>query len=199
MSSEKEWRREDEEVEIVGEYDPEVEELVREAKSSQSYFNNPEESSETHTEQILRMERDPVMSHVTSADPEKFDRFQVDDEEFERRARCVERSLDELGVEYMHLEIGEPTYERLVEDGEIDDDEVSVFYISGAEAGNILGDMDRPDTEGIETDVIIGYGESGYRDTVPIEMEDQDMDGLDISAPAVRIYERNNESGMEEF
>jgi len=54
-----------EDIEVIGDHDPEIEEMIREARREESYFNNPDESHETHVEQISQMEKDPVMSLLT--------------------------------------------------------------------------------------------------------------------------------------
>ena len=52
------------EVTVIGQYDPELEVLIREVRTNRSYFNNPDESAESHVEQISQMEKDPVRALV---------------------------------------------------------------------------------------------------------------------------------------
>jgi len=180
----------EDEVELVGDYDPEVEEMIRESKRNDSYFDSGDDTDSL--EQVSRMEKDPVMSRVTEEDPQSFQRFVVEDEEFSRRVHCVEDSLNSLGLDYVHLDIGLETYESLFEDGKIDDDDVSVFYISGNDdPANLLGDMDTPDTEDLDSNVVISYGQPGYEDTVPLEIEDIGTGDIQLSAPSNSDYERN--------
>lgn len=180
----------EEEVEVVGEYDDEIEEMVREAKSNESYFDDPDSIDETRTRRARMMRGDPVMSRAVDADPEDFEDFHVDDDEFTARVETIERSLTNLGVDYTSIEIGSDTYRQLVETGEIDDEDVSLFYISGGDVSSeLLGEIEDPDTDEAQSNVMLMYGHSGYEDTIPVDVED--VDDISLSAPHTDGYRRN--------
>jgi hypothetical protein len=66
----------DEAVEIVGDYTPEIEELLRDAKRNRSYFDDTEESREAAIELLAT---DPILSRLTDADPEDFEGYRDED------------------------------------------------------------------------------------------------------------------------
>ncbi len=179
-----------EEVEVVGEYDDEIEEMVREAKSDESYFDDPDSTEETRTRRARMMRSDPVMSRAVDADLEDFEDFNVDDDEFTTRLETVEESLTKLGAEYTSIEIGSETYRQLVETGELDEDDVSVFYISGGDfSSELLGEIEDPDTEEAQSNVMLMYGDSGIEDTIPINVDE--VDDMSLSVPQTDCYRRN--------
>ncbi|MFB6241806.1 MAG: hypothetical protein ABEJ36_03320 [Candidatus Nanosalina sp.] len=188
----------EEDVEVVGDYDPEIEEMVREAKRDQSFFDDPDELDEVRTRRAKMMQRDPVMSRAVDAYPEDFEGFHVEDDEFTERVERVERSLDDLGIDHTRIEIGSDTYEQLVETGELDDDDVSFFYVSGRDSpAELLGEVEQPDVEGVDRDVWMVYGDPGYEDTVPVDLEGTETEHVDVTAPSTDAYRRRNESGLE--
>jgi hypothetical protein len=60
---------------VVGDYDPEIEELVRRAKREDRYFDDPAALDDLRRERARRMRDDPIMARLTDADPAEFDRF----------------------------------------------------------------------------------------------------------------------------
>lgn len=54
---------------VVGDYDPEIEELVRRAKRENQYFNDPAALGDFRRERARRMRDDHIMARLTDADP----------------------------------------------------------------------------------------------------------------------------------
>lgn len=66
--------RSDDEVEVFGDYPPELEQRIRAVKRDESYFNAAaDEELPDVIEEIEQLETDPIMARVTDADPEDFD------------------------------------------------------------------------------------------------------------------------------